>query len=98
MGLWRHAIRGIRSLLNAKGADQVVADGLSPEAARLAVRRQFGSPRAMHERVRDYGWENIAGALVADVRFAARMLRKSPVFALVVVLVVSIGSGAVTTI
>ena len=114
MRLWRHAIRGIRALLNGKAADQdvaeelqhyldeataaMVADGLSPEAARLAVRRQFGSPRAIRERVRDYGWENIASALVADVRFAARMLRKSPVFTLVVVLVVSVGSGAVTTI
>lgn len=33
-----------------------------------------------------------------DLRFAARVLRKSPVFTLVAVLCISIGSGAVTTI
>ncbi|HEY4219477.1 MAG TPA: ABC transporter permease [Gemmatimonadaceae bacterium] len=36
--------------------------------------------------------------LTADLRYAVRMLRKSPVFAVVAVLCISIGSGAVTTI
>ncbi len=36
--------------------------------------------------------------LSADLRFASRILRKSPVFAIVSVLCISIGAGAVTTI
>jgi hypothetical protein len=42
--------------------------------------------------------EKMLETLTADLRFALRMLRKSPVFAVVSVLCISIGSGAVTTI
>ncbi|MEP6918337.1 MAG: ABC transporter permease, partial [Acidobacteriota bacterium] len=36
--------------------------------------------------------------IIGDVRLAARMLRKNPVFTLVAVLCVTVGSGALTTI
>ena len=36
--------------------------------------------------------------LTSDVRFAARVLRKSPVFTIVAVIAISLGTGAVTTI
>ena len=36
--------------------------------------------------------------LLSDLRFAGRMLRKSPVFTAVAIIVISLGSGAVTTI
>src|SRR6185503_14867755 len=49
------------------------------------------------EQMRSYGWENVLTTSLSDLRFAARVLRKSPVFTAVVVLVVSLGSGAVTT-
>src|ERR1039457_1055324 len=37
-------------------------------------------------------------SLLTDLRYAGRMLRKSPVFSVVVILVISLGTGAVTTI
>ncbi|HKG91321.1 MAG TPA: ABC transporter permease [Gemmatimonadaceae bacterium] len=44
------------------------------------------------------GSDTMLGTIASDLRFAGRMLRKSPVFTAVAVLTISLGSGAVTTI
>src|SRR4051794_4212661 len=114
MPLWRPATRGLRVLLDRRAADQDVDDelrhfvdesaaeyvarGLSPEDARRRAMRDVRDTAIVREQVRDHGWENGIAAVLFDLRFAARMLRKNPVFTLVVVLVISLGSGAVTTI
>ena len=42
--------------------------------------------------------DSVLETLFSDLRFAGRMLRKSPVFTAVAIIVISLGSGAVTTI
>ena len=114
MSIWRQLTRGVRILLRRSAADQELDDevrhfyeetvgsytarGIQPEEARRLARIELGDSTVIRARVRDYGWENVPGTVFSDLRFATRMLRKNPVFTSVVVLVVSLGSGAVTTI
>ena len=110
----RHISRGLRVLFRRHAQDDDLdremrhyleeaagafeARGLTPAEARCAARREMGDPVAVREQVRDAGWESRIASLIFDVRFAGRMLRKTPVFTLTLVLVIAIGSGAVTTI
>ena len=77
--------------------DEHVRRGMTREDARLAARRAIGSvalTKDLHRDARSFPWLDDARQ---DVRFAARMLVRSPAFAAVVIFTMALSIGATTT-
>ena len=103
--LFRDQLHAARTRAGLSGVAELWL-GTIPSLTRAAVLERWEALRELREQsaatttntTHTVGSAQMLENLWTDLRFAGRMLRKSPVFTIVAVLCISVGSGAVTTI
>src|SRR6185503_2090674 len=87
----------MREHLEEKIAD-LMDDGVTREQAERAARIEFGNVTLLKERSRQVWQWSFVETLPADVKFAARQMRKAPAFTVTCLLTLALGIGANTAV
>jgi len=78
--------------------DRFVNQGMGPEEAHRAARRQFGGISQLKDSLRDRSSYPIVDSLVQDLALAFRQIRTAPRFTFAAAAILALGIGAITSI
>jgi len=96
--LYNDLFEEIRGHIEEKTERLMRLENLPRAEARQAALRAFGNPSLVEQRSREAWQWRALESILADLRFALRRLRRSPGFAVTVVLTLAIGVGANTAV